>query len=196
MTEQYNEEISFNSYQVIWDKVISRIIDSYRKSTLYVGINTEEAFQTIWENYVNFKNHARQKYMANPNGLLDRHKVCACMIYSITKSSPFSVSMHSDINSKQYDTINEDLALTTGLSLLRAFVISAINEERISQEEKEILVAKFANGFKYPKSNHGEYRDNFLSELHYTKIENNYNILSLAHSLFLLETYTKIETTS
>lgn len=188
---EYNEEISQKAYRKIWIHLIEPIIDGYRK--LYYPLNVDEkAYEIIYNNYTDFKNHTRTCYMENPKGLLDRHKVCACLIYSIVKSSVISQNISSNIDSQKYSTINEDLALTVGLSLLRAFVISSIQDSKLKHDEKENLKKKYENGFSFPQSNHGEYRKNFLSELHYTKLESNYNILSLSQSLFLLETYTKI----
>ena len=185
---KYDEEISANSFERIWNEIIEPLIEDYKKECLIVQVR-ETAYSDIWENYLDFKNHARKNYMANPDGLLDRHKVAACMIFSIIKSG---VILSSNQESQIFSSINEDLALTTGLSLLRAFVISAILEGKFDKGEKQQFIEKFNDGFKYPPCFHGCYRDNFLTELHFTKIENNYNILSLANSLFLLETYTRL----
>ena len=80
------------------------------------------------------------------------------------------------------------------LSLLRAFVIEAINESGREQAEKEMLISRIDEGIIFPLTNHGTYRENLMTELYYTKKEDNYNILSLADTLFLLETLTLSET--
>lgn len=185
----YNQEISFKAYNIIWTEVIEKLISRYRTEHLDLIVD-DNAKQKIWEIYTHLKNKCRNSYMSNPNGLLDRHKVSACMIYAILKSNVIYESIPKKAG-RVYDALNEDLALTTGLSLLRAFIITAIEESKMSDEQKKINIDKFINGLKYPKPHHGDYRENFLAELHYTRIEKNYNILSLAHTLYLLETYTR-----
>lgn len=189
-TNSYNQEISFKAYNIIWSEVIYKIISKYQTEHLDLIVDND-AQQKIWENYMLFKDKCRSCYMSNPNGLLDRHKVSACMIYAIIKSDVIYDSVPKKNTGRVYDALNEDLALTTGLSLLRAFIITAIEESKMSAEQKRLNLDKFINGLKYPKPFHGNYRENFLAELHYTRIEKNYNILSLAHSLYLLETYTR-----
>lgn len=191
MNSCYNQEISIKAYQVIWDKIIGKLIENYKNECLDILVK-DNAQEIIWNNYLDFRTKCRKNYMSRQNCLLDRHKVCACMIYSIIKSSVITESIPKYTDENVFDTINEDLALTTGLSLLRAFSETAVrNDIALSEEEKELLLRKIDNGFIYPKSSHGDYRNNFLTELYFTKKEGNYNILSLAHTLFLLETFTK-----
>ena len=187
---KFKEEISSASFEKIWNEVIEKTILKYKTKCLFVDVS-DDAYGRIWDNYVAFKNNCRNKYMKDPDELLDRHKVCACMIFAIIKANVIYECVPKEKQTEFYSVINEDLALTTGLSLLRAFVESSIRESSIDEKTKIILLKKYEHGFKYPGANHGEYRSNFLSELHYTKMEENYNILSLAHTLFLLETYTR-----
>lgn len=178
---------SRNSYNVLWNKVIFKIINAYKIDTIGVKV-IENAQDVIWDNYVLLRDHSKRTYMKDPEGLLDRHKVCACMIYSIVKSSVLKVAESQTSENEYLNIINEDLALTTGLSLLRAFIESAIRLKK--PENSEQLLQKFKDGISFPPTNHGDYRENFLSELYFAKEENNYNILSLSHILYLLEVYT------
>ena len=55
------------------------------------------------------------------------------------------------------------------------------------------MSSKFDNGLLIPDSvNHGDYMDNFASEINFAVSEGNIHILSIAHELYLLETITKI----
>lgn len=191
---KYSEESSIEAFDTIWNTVIEKLIKQYKAESFYISVEPN-AQDLIWKHYVDFREHCRAHYMIESSDLLDRHKVCACLIYSIVKSSVISHNISNDKNNSFYSVINEDLALTTGLTLLRAFIISAATDAhdngKLDSDELNRIKKIFENGIKFPPTNHGSYRENFLAELHFTMKEENYNILSLAQVLFLLETYTK-----
>ena len=178
------------SYQQIWEEVICPTIEVYqnRFAEITVAHNAEEA---IWEEYTKFNRQCKTFYMLDAEGRLDRHKVCACYMYAITRAGVMSCQLADSNTEKRYLALNENLAITAGMSLLRAFVLSSIHSnEKLSDQEKETLSSRIDGGIVFPACNHGVYRENFASELHYTNEERNYNILSLANTLFMLETYT------
>lgn len=179
-----------DSYQHIWDEVIHPIITDYRNRFAETAV-ADNAKEAIWEEYIQFNRHCKMHYMQDAKGLLDRHKVCACYMYAITKANVMSCQLVGSDTEKRHLALNEHLAITVGMSLLRAFVLSSIHSnEELSREEKNLLSSRIDGGIVFPACNHGVYRENFASELHYTNDERNYNILSLANTLFLLETYT------
>ncbi|MDE7432561.1 MAG: hypothetical protein K2N34_11710 [Lachnospiraceae bacterium] len=179
-----------NSYQKMWEIVIKPTIQDYknRYSEIVVSHNAKEA---IWQEYITFNKHAKLTYMQDPDGKLDRHKVCACYMYAIIKANTLNCLLADSDTERCYLALNENLAITVGMSVLRAFILSSINcNEELPAATKETLRKRIDNGVIFPDCNHGDYRNNFVSELYYTKKENNYNILSLANTLFLLETHT------
>lgn len=182
--------IDNQSYEVIWEKVILPTIKDYqnRFSEIFLSHNAKDK---IWQEYVKFNKHCKINYMQDRNGKLDRHKVCACYMYAIVKANTLSCRLADSDTEQKYLNLNENLAITTGMSLLRAFVLSSINcNEEMPDIQKKELAIRIENGIVFPECNHGDYRDNFLSELHYANCERNYNILSLANTLFLLEVHT------
>lgn len=179
-----------NSYQTIWEVVINPTILDYqnRYSDIAVSHNAKEA---IWQEYIFFNKHAKLTYMQDAGGKLDRHKVCACYMLAIIKANTLNCHLADSDTERSYLALNENLAITVGMSVLRAFVLSSINcNDELSQMTKENLAKRIDKGVIFPDCNHGEYRNNFAAELYYTKKENSYNILSLANTLFLLETHT------
>lgn len=179
-----------SSYQKIWEVVIDPTIKDYknRYSEIVVSHNAKEA---IWQEYISFNKHAKLTYMQDASGKLDRHKVCACYMYAIIKANTVGCYLADSDTEQSHMALNENLAITVGMSVLRAFVLSGINSsEDLSEETKRTLGKRIDGGVIFPKCNHGDYRNNFVTELYYTKKENNYNILSLANTLFLLETHT------
>lgn len=182
--------IDKNSYNIIWERIIEPIIEMYQ--THYVDIVcTDNANELIWEEYVKFNNYCKTSYMFDDKGKLDRHKVCACYMYAIVKANILNCRLVNFNTEKKYFCLNEQLAIAVGMSLLRAFICADIKNSTIfSEEEKQSLYASVENGILFPDCNHGDYRDNFVAELHYTNEERNYNILSLANTLYLLEIHT------
>lgn len=184
-----------DSYEIIWEKVINKELGNYQ--SIYVNCielipNVKEE---LWEKYVSLNTYCKTNYMKSPDGKIDRHKVAACYMIAIATLRP--MRFVEKINNKEVSlAINEMLAITVGLSLLRAFAIAAIRENKeINKNDADILVAKFENGIKIPEGhlvNHGIYLDNYANEIFYATVEGKISILSLAHELYLLEVITRI----
>lgn len=179
---------SREAYSNIW-KAITIAVEKYNKNhpenILKMKSTAEE---DIWNAYVEFNEECRTRYMSDDVDRIDRHKVCACYIYAIIKSGLIEYKELSQ-NDKKY-LYDEKMAVTIGASLLRSFVIAAIDDSNKSDNEKKVLKKRIENGVRFPRTNHGDYRTNFEIELYYTKVNNTYNILGLANVLYLLETVT------
>lgn len=193
MNEQHPDR---ESYNMIWDKLINAEINNYKSqyaSCIQLIPNVKEE---IWKQYSYLNSYCKTNYMESSEKKLDRHKVAACYMIAIAMVCP--MRWVKKIDNKVIDlAINETLAITIGLSIVRAFAISAINEkqkvDKISMEEAEILVKRLDGGITLPEEyvNHGEYMNNFANELHYAVIDGKVCILSIAHELFLLEVLTE-----
>ncbi len=179
-----------SSYQQLWEIVINPTIQDY--SNRFAGICcAHDAENAIWKKYVYFNSHCKDRYMQDPSGKLDRHKVCACYMYAVMSANVLSCKLADSDDERKYLALNENLAITTGMSLLRAFILSAIDcSTNLPDDDKSRFRERVAEGIAFPECNHGAYRNNFAAELHYTQEENAYNVLALANTLFLLETYT------
>lgn len=179
-----------NSYIEIWNKLISPVIDDYSEHFADICV-AHNASDVIWERYVYFNKHCKEMYMEDSTGKLDRHKVCACYMYAIVSAGVMSCKLADSDTEESYLALNENLAITVGMSLLRGFILSSIeSSEQFTSVQKNELISMINDGIIFPDCNHGDYRKNFVAELHYTQLENRYNILSLANTLFLLETHT------
>lgn len=165
------------NYEVIWGKVIEPSLKEIAQHSDNFKIK-DNAKELILEEYKRFNNHCKQTYMKNPSNKLDRHKVSACYILAIVKASPIITDSNNLLSDDEFYTVNEEIALTVGLSILRAFC----------RNDKRYPVS-LPFDFTYPEASHGDYRKNFVVELHFTKEEGNYNILSLSHTLYLLEQF-------
>lgn len=184
------------SYNIIWEKVIEEEINNYKSNYPDFIEENPSAKQDIWDRYVYFNTYCKKNYMACPEGKIDRHKVAACYMMAIIMSRPMRFDKSEIPSSVGELAINETLAITVGLSLVRAFAISSIkNDKNYSEEKKEEIIAKFKDGIMIPEGhlvNHGSYIENYANELNFNALEGKINILSLAHELYLLEVITKI----
>jgi len=186
--------LDLKSYEEIWKKGISRLLDNYQ-SSIHVKLNKskEELKSLIWNNYSDFNSQCKQ-YMSQGVEKLDRHKVSACYILAILKSQPFVVEEDAD---DEINVTNEQFAISVGLSILRSFIVSGNGRSDNKKTEEDLKLDRkiFDKGFCFPDSDevaHGSYRNNFAIELYFSRKEECYNILSLSHSLYLLEVYNRL----
>lgn len=183
-------------FEKIWDKIILPELEYYKENYYNVTINYD-AKSLILNFYNHLKDMCKSNFMHNEHGFIDRHKVCACLIYAIVKAEIVSCN-NMPAESNYFSIANENIAITSGLSLLRAFVISAakvkFENHEINENEMNKIIDCFDKGIFTPEglTNHGKYLENFAIELHFTKVYDSYNILSLAHTLYLLELLTNI----
>lgn len=163
------------SYFYICNELIEKEIDNYCD---------------IYQGSIELIPNCKDNYMQDPNGKIDRHKVVACYMIAIASVKPMRfIKKH-----EEYIAINESLAITVGFSMLRAFFLAMVDKKK-SGEEREFLISQFNKGIHIPDNslvNHGQYLDNFASELYFAISEGSINILSVAHELFLLEVITRI----
>lgn len=184
-----------DSYEIIWETVISKELNNYRSIYANCIEFIPNIKEEIWNNYVLLNAYCKTNYMKLAEGKIDRHKVAACYMIAIATLRPMRFVKKIE-NKEVRLAINETLAITVGLSLVRAFAIAAIRENKdIKKEEADTLVAKFEYGIKIPDGNlvnHGKYLENFANEIYFSVSEGKSFILSLAHELYLLEVITRI----
>ena len=184
------------SYEIIWQDVIEREIHNYKLKYVNCIEVIPNIKEEIWKKYEYLNNYCKIIYMKSSEGKIDRHKVAASYMIAIVTSHP--MIFVGEIDGQQVDiAINETLAITVGLSLVRAFAIASINSNNeLQQKDKAEMISKFEKGIKIPDDNlvnHGIYIQNYANELHFNASEGNISILSIAHELYLLEVITQIK---
>lgn len=185
-------EFNNNNYKKIYGTVIYPQMEYIVKKNKEVSFDENEAFQQIWEKYEDFRDHCKKEYMKPGTNRLDRHKVCSCLMLAILVSAPLHYK-EADDRTKLF-VYNEQLAITTGLSLMRAFIVNGKDAEGNMKAHSILSVEKkiFDDGFTFPEAFHSQqYRQSFAVELYFTRKEEKYNILSLSNTLFLLEQYNR-----
>lgn len=183
------------SYEIIWKEIIEKEIKNFMDSYYGYVCLIPNAKEEIWKKYVFLNNYCKVNYMVSCEKKIDRHKISACYMKSVLLVAPLRFSKKLE-DGEDALALNERLAITVGLSLVCAFVISAIKkQEDITQEERQKLIDKFDRGINVPSGNlvnHGDYMENFCKELFFNVMEGDLSILSLAHELYLLEIITRI----
>ena len=106
--------------------------------------------------------------MRNPDGLLDRHKVCSCLIIAIIKAAPL-ICVNNEGRSELKNIYNENLAMSVGLSLLREYIITAH-----SGDDQYLKI--FEKGFRYPETERDTRYQELLCLMLYYDIENGCNL--------------------
>lgn len=178
------------SYLEYYKQIIVPVIEDYCQKDYGIIVKTN-AEEIIWHNYVKFMRHCREEYMQDPEKLADRHKIVACYIFAILKSNLLTSSLSQEYGDEKHLLLNERLAFCFGMTLLRALIRGNANQLS-NQDIKKAVLKAFNDELLFPQTNHGIYKDNFLLQLYYTKKEGNYNILALANSLYLIESYNLI----
>ena len=142
------------SYEIIWQDIIEREIHNYKLKYVNCIEVIPNAKEEIWK--------------WSSEGKIDRHKVAACYMIAIVTLHP--MIFIGEVDGQQVDiAINETLAITVGLSLVRAFAIASINNNKeLQQEDKVEMISKFEKGIKIPNENlvnHGIYIQNYANEV-------------------------------
>lgn len=182
------------SYEAIWKEVIEKEISNYQSRYTNCIELIPNLKEEIWQKYVSLNNYCRQNYMTQTVEKLDRHKVAACYMVAIAALKPMRFVEKIDGKAVPL-AINETLAITVGLSIIRAYAIAAINKDFGDTAEASDLAAKFEDGIKMPEGdliNHGDYLNNYANELYFAVAEGKICVLSIAHELYLLEVITRI----
>lgn len=175
-----------STYNELWDNGIKCMAERMVRENAGRMTFDEQSKDVIFEEYCKLRDYTKLSYMRDPKGLLDRHKVCTCMILAICKMKPLQYSEGSYRNEDGYimkNISNENLAITVGLSLLANFINSA------SEEKCEWL----KGGFVFPKTERDSTYEQLLClMLNYDVKDNHYSILAVSNILFLIEEYTKL----
>jgi len=174
-------------FDELWNTIVcveASIIVSENPQIIFV----DSLKQEIFYEYKELMDHCKRHYMKFSDKYVDRHKVAASIMIGILKYTPLKVIGEIYYSSPETKpACNEHLAITVGLSILRAFIETELKKSDADEKFLESSLLKIQNGIVFPKVKHGNYRNNWANELYYTRKEGNYNLLAIAHELFFLE---------
>lgn len=145
---------------------------------------------------------AKTHYMAKNVVRLNRHKISAAIMIAILKAKPIKkIDAHfygvSETGQPKIWPFNEALAITVGLSILRAFILQRADEafhgepvslktfEGVCKQDSKI----FENGIPLTQKERAEWE----WELYQVRLEGAYNLLAMAHILSDLENMARLK---
>lgn len=180
------------AFNKLWENVAVPQFELLKRQFNFICV-PPHAKEDVWEAYKIFNLHCSENYMEDSSGLLDRHKVSACLILAIISVSPISVPRErveaaDDLRTKRLlATINERFAITVGASDLVAYIVERhiASVQDGSNDSSQGCLKISGVPFDCFAVNHGEdYLENLAVTLNYTKCEKNYNILLLANTIY------------
>ncbi|MBQ3603965.1 MAG: hypothetical protein IJA02_09005 [Clostridia bacterium] len=186
---------------IIWDKLV---IPTYNHMQFKVGglICPECGKDELHEHYEDIVKYAKKHYMFDENGVLNRHKIAAALMIAILKTKPIkkinAAYYQEDINGKMIHwPFNESLAITVGLSVLRAFIIARVDyafsgkliSKQIFEDVTEEDTKIFSDGIPISEQERAEWE----WELYQIRLDGSYNLLAIAHILKEIEKNCKLE---
>jgi hypothetical protein len=177
-------ELNFN-------KLFKKAVDEVRGLKIahkeYLIQGMEKSKSRIFRNYEDINYYAKVEYMKKPRNnkpqLLDRHKFVASFI----------IAFLNELNLENYkdesNLTKEKISLIIGLSVFRFFIIS----DASSHNDATFTARLKSDGWIFPPliCDNNKYVKNWVSELFFAYEEERLFVLSLAHELFLLETYNR-----
>ena len=162
-------------FETTWNEIIYKKI---RQLMLDYGdlVCLESSKEEVKAHYNEVLTYAKNHYMVDPNGLLNRYKVASAMMIAILKAKPIKkAAAKYYIEASDKWIFNEKLALNVGLKILAD--IDAAGGAR--SLEQKILYHRFSKSIPLRQKE----RERWEIELYYLRQEGSYNLLSLAHEL-------------
>lgn len=179
-----------DEYSMIWDKLI---LPYFKKcQNRYNGLLCPASGKREFiSHYEDLNALARKHYMAKDVKRLNRHKVAAATMIAILKTKPIKKVISTFYDELPGDDppiwpFNESLAISVGLSVLRAFILQRVDEDESFCAEDSTI---FANGIPLEQKD----REEWEWELYQIRQEGSYNLLAMAHILKDLEIIARLE---
>lgn len=167
-------------FETTWNEIINKKITQLM---LDYGdlVCLESAKDEIKSYYEETLLYAKNHYMINSAGLLNRYKVASAMMIAILKARPIKkAAAKYYIEDSDKWIFNEQVALNTGLKIVRNFIITEISEAGGPKNlEEKILYHRFLKSLPLERKE----RERWEIELYYIRQEGTYSLLSLAHEL-------------
>ncbi len=181
MTEQQFNET--------WEKIINPKCEALVRSFGGLVFLPDDVKKQLYIYYEEAKEHAKNHYMKDPLGKLNRYKVAAALMVAILQVKPLKKAAPRFYEkSKSQWTFNESVALYTGLSIIRNFImldIKKAEEGGYLSEDLTILKDLFENGLPLDEADQLRWE----TEIYHMREEGCCNTLAFAHEL---EDYVKL----
>lgn len=184
--------VNNHSIEKIWNSIVVKEIAKFCNNYDHIFTPLDVAEEKFYDEFNNLLYHVNRKYMHKDSDIVDRHKIASIVMIAILKVAPIKLLGEEYYTDPDYGyTFNASLAITTGFSLLVSYMVNDIkNDDLLQDDEKRQKIKELKKyGIRYPVTGYDDYITNLKTELFFTSIECNYNILCLSDKLFWLEIY-------
>jgi len=173
-----------------WDVIFRPKITELNRKTNNAVYLQDKKVELVWQAFEEL-NQSVLKKIENPIEQKDRHKVAAVLAGALLKTEPLFYP--KDSQDPLAFLANEVLALHGALGIVRSMRIKCAHEEKDAVVET-ILKKNFL--FPPCPPPHENYLLHIYKSLHYSKINDTFDIFLFAHILFLIESYTILQAKS
>jgi len=173
---------------ITYNTLFRNIVDAVKVETAdgAVAKLVERSSVAIRQDYSEINRLVKIAYMYDPKGFLDRHKCGACFMVA------FMRKLIIQPDQQKYEKYREKLAIVAGLTVMGTFIIGDSKNLNNAGIIAELIQNK---GFVFPDllCSALPYDQNWAFELRTSYNTGNLSILSLAHELFLIESYNRLK---
>lgn len=173
------------TYDRIWEKIVEPVYENISDGDPYMTLDLNRK-ERIYKKYIKIRDKIKKKYMEDPLGNIDRHKIASIMMAAIVDIYPVRISCRyifglwkdkKEID-QRYIYVNETLALFTALSIIESYKDYGI-DGKVERERKSIVLPETFN--------ESDYVTNTCIDLYFSKRSNKMNVLTFSNVFFLLE---------
>lgn len=167
-----------------WDVIfLPKILELNKKTSNTVYLQDKKV-ELIWQEFEKLY-RSFLITVENPIEQKDRHKIASLLVFALLKIEPLFYP--KDSKDPFVFLANEILAFHGALGIIRSIRIKCAHEEKDSIVEK-ILKKNFI--FPPCPPPNEDYPFHVYKSLHYSKMNDTFDIFLFAHILFLIESYT------
>jgi hypothetical protein len=180
--------VTLMAKEITYDRLFNDIIEAIRlkipdRDAAFV---VERSFPAILREYSGINRYVKAVYMRDPNGFLDRHKCGACFMVA------FMRNLIIPPDKKACDEYREKIAILAGLTVMGTLIMGDNDNYK-----NAVIIAYLTEngGFAFPDllCDTVEYDRIWAFELRTAYKAGTLSVLSLAHELFLIESYSRLK---
>jgi len=180
-------------FDEIWDRTIKPILENRRLNNkqLYIPVSIEDLHNKVKLRYNSLRDGIKRDFMRNVAGLIDRHKICACMYKALVDIQPIKV--HNGLLEQEF-IANAHVSFLSSCVILNSFILDDAKKTADASYEAFIrkqIIPCFP-GLKNSTliDSYDSYLTQTIKTLYNEQMSGNLSVLELANIFYLLEQHT------
>jgi len=180
-------------FDEIWNNILKQILEHrlHNNKQLYTPVSIEDLHKKVKLRYNSLRDGIKRDFMRNVTGLIDRHKICACMYKAMVDVQ--LIKVYNGLLEQEF-IFNANMAFLSSCAILNSFILD--DAKKLADANYESFIRKqIIPCFPELKDStlidsYDSYLTQTIKTLYYEQISNNLSILELANIFRLLEQYT------